>query len=850
MTKCRCLYKLLRCDRKDSIYLSTTDFANLNKRLAEVAELVNEMWQMDVGYYHDVKIKLRQIQPIFHAARFAFCSIKNESLYMRCGRQMLMYYEVYHTNCQSAKGPIKFIHDQKPNQSTLVIGEAERPAASANIQDSGNELPDAKDFRWIGVAKLRRQDFSQYAARLYDTNKSFLLDMQYLVSSDGWLKGSTINHYFNLLRKRDSTVGVIDSLALVQRQGEASISEEAKQQRYSKFSHSIDTKSRIVLVPAILDTDHWYLIVVNIAGRSIVVYDSGNTGNEISEAHNEACAIVGKIVNGKRAGDAERIWTIETIIRGPKQDDGSSCGVFTLASAEYLSRRASLTYEQLDIPYFRVQLFEHVCTDQALSLVPGNMGKEEFTKAIYQKIGKYLLCLSSPGPQSPPKSPPPPPTQSSSDGSPPVVLGVIQAPPPPTQSSSDGSPPVLAALAPVPYGKDEPVASQSPDAADASNARASSSTSILSPVPSVVSSETVSLGNIPSSPGSDTSNTSAGSKQVRAGSSRSPLPPDALESRRSSSRGSMGQSPSGSGWAGVSGRINSASSPSRGSSKSRESGQARMAVSPTPGTSSGQTRMAVPPTPGTSSGQLGGRQAPSASSVKRKFKGESSDSSSKYSVGSSDSSSKHSTGSSDSSGPMGFIPGTNTVPLPIQYFADKFKSAGPANGPLRPPPRFEYYTTRKRAPYEEGNGYSKEPYDPNCPLKGCPKSNREENEVEAILSVNTKNELNFLVEFKGIRGPRWINFHVLRQLEPAWVLEDFLRGIFLFHHATWSRMEERARKIDANERSNIRTNLTILRRYIPKKMEKKYQKFKREQKELHAKLSAERKKGQGKRRKN
>ena len=50
----------------------------------------------------------------------------------------------------------------------------------------------------------------------------------------------------------------------------------------------------------------------------------------------------------------------------PRQMNGSDCGMFTLKYAEYLSRNASITFTQEDMPYFRRRIVYEIVNNKVI----------------------------------------------------------------------------------------------------------------------------------------------------------------------------------------------------------------------------------------------------------------------------------------------------------------------------------------------------------------------------------------------------------------------------------------------------------------------------------------------------
>ena len=59
-------------------------------------------------------------------------------------------------------------------------------------------------------------------------------------------------------------------------------------------------------------------------------------------------------------------FELENVKDIPKQMNGSDCGMFTLKYAEYLSRNASITFTQEDMPLFRRRMVYEIVKNQVI----------------------------------------------------------------------------------------------------------------------------------------------------------------------------------------------------------------------------------------------------------------------------------------------------------------------------------------------------------------------------------------------------------------------------------------------------------------------------------------------------
>ena len=59
-------------------------------------------------------------------------------------------------------------------------------------------------------------------------------------------------------------------------------------------------------------------------------------------------------------------WSKVIAKKIPQQMNGSDCGMFTCKFAEYISRRARITFSQSDMPYFRQRMVHEIVTNSLL----------------------------------------------------------------------------------------------------------------------------------------------------------------------------------------------------------------------------------------------------------------------------------------------------------------------------------------------------------------------------------------------------------------------------------------------------------------------------------------------------
>ncbi|XP_023321487.1 sentrin-specific protease 1 [Eurytemora carolleeae] len=107
----------------------------------------------------------------------------------------------------------------------------------------------------------------------------------------------------------------------------------------------------IVFIPVHLGM-HWCLATIDLKKKEINYYDSMGGNNQqcldllfkyLKEEHQDK----------KKSELSTEGWKL-TLVKGiPQQMNGSDCGMFACKFAEYLSRRARISFTQENMPYFR-----------------------------------------------------------------------------------------------------------------------------------------------------------------------------------------------------------------------------------------------------------------------------------------------------------------------------------------------------------------------------------------------------------------------------------------------------------------------------------------------------------------
>lgn len=179
-----------------------------------------------------------------------------------------------------------------------------------------------------------------------------------------WLNDEVINFYMNMLMERGRTEPGLPSVYAFNTffypkllsSGYAAIKRWTR--RVDIFSHDL------ILVPVHLGV-HWCLAVIDFRHSTIRYYDSmGGQNPKCLEALRKYLQEESRDKKQKELDLSD--WTYETVKDIPQQMNGSDCGMFALKYAEYITRDAKITFEQLNMPYFRRRMVYEILTNKLL----------------------------------------------------------------------------------------------------------------------------------------------------------------------------------------------------------------------------------------------------------------------------------------------------------------------------------------------------------------------------------------------------------------------------------------------------------------------------------------------------
>ncbi|XP_063607568.1 sentrin-specific protease 1-like isoform X2 [Penaeus indicus] len=172
-----------------------------------------------------------------------------------------------------------------------------------------------------------------------------------------WLNDEVINFYMNLLVERGKNDNYPSVYAF-----NTFFYPKLVKTGYStvrRWTKKVDVFSMdLLLVPVHLGM-HWCLATMDLRSKSIRYYDSMLGDNErCLEALKRY--LESEHEDKKKAKYDTGDWTLENMKDIPQQMNGSDCGMFACKFAEYLSRDATITFDQQHMPYFRRRMIYEI----------------------------------------------------------------------------------------------------------------------------------------------------------------------------------------------------------------------------------------------------------------------------------------------------------------------------------------------------------------------------------------------------------------------------------------------------------------------------------------------------------
>jgi len=247
----------------------------------------------------------------------------------------------------------------------LKITQVAIPEADTDSEEDEDQPTEMPEMTENMLAVIRRAERSRGEV-LVDAHK-----IQITVKDIGtlrglnWLNDEIINFYLQMIVSRSTaTPSKLQPVYActtffypkLKDGGHASVKRWTK--KVDIFSHSL------ILVPVHLGM-HWCLATIDIKKKAITYYDSMG-GNNTACLRSLADYVKEEHLAKKGLALDMSSWVQVVAKEIPQQMNGSDCGMFTCKFAEYLSRRAKITFSQEDMPYFRRRMVYEIVENTLL----------------------------------------------------------------------------------------------------------------------------------------------------------------------------------------------------------------------------------------------------------------------------------------------------------------------------------------------------------------------------------------------------------------------------------------------------------------------------------------------------
>ncbi|KAK4467944.1 hypothetical protein MN116_008550, partial [Schistosoma mekongi] len=191
------------------------------------------------------------------------------------------------------------------------------------------------------------------------------------LTGTNWLSDMVINFYLQLLQHRSQRQTNLPRIAVLSTFFYAKLTATtgggySGVRRWTRQLQLFDQD--IVLIPIHDRGMHWCLSCVDLRAKSITYYDSMGSGN--MKCLKQLMDYLKNESLDKRnieLPDPDSWKFVNTEDTVPQQYNGSDCGVFLCTFSEFLSRGASFTFSQDDMPGIRKRMIYEILTQQLLT---------------------------------------------------------------------------------------------------------------------------------------------------------------------------------------------------------------------------------------------------------------------------------------------------------------------------------------------------------------------------------------------------------------------------------------------------------------------------------------------------
>ncbi|XP_050307216.1 sentrin-specific protease 1-like [Anthonomus grandis grandis] len=228
-------------------------------------------------------------------------------------------------------------------------------------EEAEEELPELTEEQLNMVRRAFRGDPNEVLARNFNLNIT-RRDLMTLAGLN-WLNDEVINFYMNLIIERGKDKKWPSSYAFntffytkLIKDGPQSLRRWTK--RIDLFSYDF------VCVPVHLGM-HWCMAIIDFTEKKIKYFDSmGSPNNRCLEALRSY--LEAEHLDKKDSPYNTRDWNLVNMDEIPQQMNGSDCGMFACTFAEFITRKAKITFSQDDMPYLRKKMVVEIMSGKLL----------------------------------------------------------------------------------------------------------------------------------------------------------------------------------------------------------------------------------------------------------------------------------------------------------------------------------------------------------------------------------------------------------------------------------------------------------------------------------------------------
>uniref|UniRef100_A0A915DZS0 Ubiquitin-like protease family profile domain-containing protein n=1 Tax=Ditylenchus dipsaci TaxID=166011 RepID=A0A915DZS0_9BILA len=179
-----------------------------------------------------------------------------------------------------------------------------------------------------------------------------------------WLNDEVINFYMNLICERSKQEPALPKTYAFSTFFYASLCGKGYA-AVKRWTRKVDIFSYDLLIVPIHLTAHWCLATVDFKQETICYFDSLlGENNRCLNALEEY--LQSEHIDKKKKNFDMSNWSLICRKDIPQQLNGSDCGMFSCKFAEYVSRRAAITFDQSNMPYFRQRMVYEVVSQKLL----------------------------------------------------------------------------------------------------------------------------------------------------------------------------------------------------------------------------------------------------------------------------------------------------------------------------------------------------------------------------------------------------------------------------------------------------------------------------------------------------